>query len=303
MNRLQKMLEKWNFKKIVIVLAIVSLVVLISGAVTVGVIYRERISFAVKYSTLDNALKKGESELYRAVDDTASSSSDVVDILVLDSKNKVLHSAKNTQFATDKFTLTRDNGGKYFVSEKYPDTVFKYADKAEFLVSSVLNRDFSQIRNEFDEDCFYEENISDKTVYMLNCVHNRSQNEKIYVITAPTSVPFGMLAIKCELALAAMFFAIYWVLVALWMYRDAARSKFSPLCWGLIGLLTNLVGLIVYKVYKRNFVNCDVCGSAQNRDNLYCSNCGSMLGNRCPECGCKTSANENYCHHCGQKIE
>ena len=94
MNRLQKMLEKWNFKKIAIVLVIVSLVVLISGAVTVGVIYRERISFAVKYSTLDNALKKGETELYKAVDDTASSSSDVVDILVLDSKNKVLHSAK-----------------------------------------------------------------------------------------------------------------------------------------------------------------------------------------------------------------
>lgn len=303
MNRLQKMLEKLNFKKTAIVLVIVSLVVLISGAVTIGVIYRERISFAIKYSTLDNALKKGESELYKAVDETAAASSDVTDILVLDSKNKVLYSAKNTQFSEGSLNLTRDNGGKYFVSEKYPNVVFKYADKGDFLISSLLNKDFGEIRNEFDDDCFYEENISDRTVYMLNCVHERNRNEKVYVITTPTSVPYGMFAIKCFAAVSAMLFAIYWVLVALWMYRDAARSKFSPLCWGLIGLLTNLVGLIVYKIYKRNFVNCDVCGSAQNRDNLYCSNCGSMLGNRCSECGCKTAPDDIYCRHCGQKIE
>lgn len=303
MNQLQKMLEKLNFKKTAIVLVIVSLIVLISGAVTIGVIYRERISFAIKYSTLDNALKKGESELYKAVDETAAASSDVTDILVLDSKNKVLYSAKNTQFSEGSLNLTRDNGGKYFVSEKYPNVVFKYTDKGDFLISSLLNKDFGEIRNEFDDDCFYEENISDKTVYMLNCVHERNQNEKVYVITTPTSVPYGMFAIKCFAAVSAMLFAIYWVLVALWMYRDAARSKFSPLCWGLIGLLTNLVGLIVYKIYKRNFVNCDVCGSAQNRDNLYCSNCGSMLGNRCSECGCKTAPDDIYCRHCGQKIE
>lgn len=303
MNRLQKMLEKLNFKKTAIVLVIVSLVVLISGAVTIGVIYRERISFAIKYSALDNALKKGESELYKAVDETAAASSDVTDILVLDSKNKVLYSAKNTQFSEGSLNLTRDNGGKYFVSEKYPNVVFKYTDKGDFLISSLLNKDFGEIRNEFDDDCFYEENISDRTVYMLNCVHERNRNEKVYVITTPTSVPYGMFAIKCFAAVSAMLFAIYWVLVALWMYRDAARSKFSPLCWGLIGLLTNLVGLIVYKIYKRNFVNCDVCGSAQNRDNLYCSNCGSMLGNRCSECGCKTDPADIYCRHCGQKIE
>lgn len=303
MNRLQKMLEKLNFKKTAIVLVIVSLVVLISGAVTIGMIYRERISFAIKYSTLDNALKKGESELYKAVDETAAASSDVTDILVLDSKNKVLYSAKNTQFSEGSLNLTRDNGGKYFVSEKYPNVVFKYTDKGDFLILSLLNKDFGEIRNEFDDDCFYEENISDRTVYMLNCVHERNRNEKVYVITTPTSVPYGMFAIKCFAAVSAMLFAIYWVLVALWMYRDAARSKFSPLCWGLIGLLTNLVGLIVYKIYKRNFVNCDVCGSAQNRDNLYCSNCGSMLGNRCSECGCKTAPDDIYCRHCGQKIE
>lgn len=52
---------------------------------------------------------------------------------------------------------------------------------------------------------------------------------RIYVITIPTSVPGGMTALKVTAARAMLFFCVYWVLIALWMYRDAAKCKLSGL--------------------------------------------------------------------------
>ena len=92
------------------------------------------------------------------------------------------------------------------------------------------------------------------------------------------------------------------VAVALWLYKDAAACKLSPLYWGLIGLFTNLVGLIVYKIYKRSMAVCTGCGAAQPAEHLYCSCCGAALGARCNSCGSKVGAKDSFCHHCGNKI-
>lgn len=61
------------------------------------------------------------------------------------------------------------------------------------------------------------------------------------------------------------------------MYRGAAKCRLSPLYWGLIGLFTNLIGLIVYKIYKRSMTVCPVCGAAQSVEHLYCSCCGNEI--------------------------
>ena len=50
--------------------------------------------------------------------------------------------------------------------------------------------------------------------------------------------------------------------IALWMYKDAAKCRLSSLYWGLIGLFTNLIGLIVYKIYKHSATLCPACGAA-----------------------------------------
>ena len=86
------------------------------------------------------------------------------------------------------------------------------------------------------------------------------------------------------------------------MYKDVSKCRLSPIYWGLIGLLTNLVGLIVYKIYKRGMALCPSCGTAQSADHLYCSACGTQLGTRCENCGCKVGAKDSFCHHCGNKI-
>ena len=302
MNRLEKMLSKWNFKKIAVWYLVLAVITgLICGG-TVGYLYRQRLKFAWQYARLEEA--KTQEALRTAADKTAAASEDVVDILVVDENQQVLYSAKDSKFAAGPLTLTKvGDAKKYLASADYPDAVFLQVKGDEFMLNSIVSHDFGKIRSEYDDESAFENGLSAKTVYMLNRVQARKAGGTAYVITRPTSVPGGETALKVTAALAMLLVCVYWVLVALWMYRDAARCKLSPLYWGLIGLFTNLIGLIVYKIYKHSATLCPACGAAQSAGHLYCSFCGAQLGARCANCGGKVGAKDSFCHHCGNKIK
>ena len=299
MNKLEKLLSKWNFKKIAVWYLIVAVIAGLACVGTVGYLYRERLRFAWEYSRLEEAKPDG---LQAAVDKTASAAADVVDILILDADNQVRYSAKNSEFANGTLALSKvGEERKYLASDAHPDAVFQYVKSEEFMLNSIISKDFGKIRTDYDDDSAFESDLSSKTVYMLSRIKVDRNGGRIYVITIPTSVPGGMLALKVTAALAVLFLGVYWVLVALWMYRDAAGCKLPALYWGLIGLFTNLIGLIVYKIYKRSAALCPACGAAQSTGHLYCSFCGTPLGRRCESCGGKLGARDIFCHHCGKK--
>lgn len=302
MNNLEKILSKWNFKKIALWYLILAVIAGLACAGTVGYLYRERLHFAWQYSRLEEA--KDDASRIAAADKTAAASGDVVDVLIVDGNRQVTYSAKNSEFAAGTLELVKAGSEKkYLTSDAYPDAAFQYVKGEEFMLSSILNKDFGKIRSDYDDASAFESGLSARTIYMLSSVKTRGSDSRIYVITVPTTVPGGMTALKGTAALAMLFFCVYWVLVALWMYKDAAKCRLSPLCWGLIGLLTNLVGLIVYKIYKRSMAVCTSCGGAQSAGHLYCSFCGAQLGTRCEGCGCKVGERDSFCHHCGKKIK
>ena len=291
MNRLEKMLSKWNFKKIAVWYLVLAVITGVLCGGTVGYLYRQRLKFAWQYARLEEA--KTPEALRMAADKTAAASEDVVDILVVDENQQILYSAKDSKFAAGPLTLTKvGDAKKYLASADYPEAVFLQVKGDEFMLNSIVSHDFGKIRSEYDDESAFENGLSAKTVYMLNRVQARKAGGTAYVITRPTSVPGGETALKVTAALAMLLVCVYWVLVALWMYRDAARCKLSPLYWGLIGLFTNLIGLIVYKIYKHSATLCPACGAAQSAGHLYCANCGGKVG-----------AKDSFCHHCGNKIK
>ena len=302
MNRLEKILSKWNFKKIAAWYLILAIVAGLCCVGVVGYLYRERLNFAWQYSRLEEA--KDDAARKVAAQKTADASGDVVDVLILDGKNQVTYSAKNSEFSSGTLELTKAGSEKkYLISDAHPDAAFQYVKSEEFMLKSIINKDFGKIRSDYDDDSAFDSTLSDKTIYMLGRVNVHHSDSRIYVITVPTSVPGGMTALKATAALAMLFFCVYWVLIALWMYKDAAGCRLSPLYWGLIGLFTNIIGLIVYKIYKRSMAICPACGTAQSADHLYCSACGAQLGTRCKGCGCKVGTKDSFCHHCGNKIQ
>ena len=300
MNKLERILSKWNFKKIAVWYLVLAVLTGLACGGTVGYLYRERLNFAWQYSRLEEA--KDAAALKAAVDKTAASA-DVVDVLILDGSNRVIDSAKSSEFASGTLELAKAGSEKkYLTSAEHPDAVFQYVKSEEFMLNSILNKDFGKIRSDYDDDSAFESGLASKTIYMLSRVEARD-GSRVYVITVPTSVPGGMTAIKAAAALAMLFFCVYWVLIALWMYRDAAKCKLSPLYWGLIGLFTNLIGLLVYKLCKRTLTICASCGAAQSADHLYCALCGVQLGLRCEACGSKLDAKDRFCPHCGNALQ
>lgn len=302
MNKLERILSKWNFKKIAIWYLVLAIIAGLACAGTVGYLYRERLNFAWQYSRLDEA--KDDAARKAAADKTAAASADVVDVLILDGNNQVTYSAKHSEFSGGTLALTKAGSEKkYLVSAEHPDAAFQYVKREEFMLNSIINKDFGKIRSDYDDDSAFDTSLSSKTVYLLSRISVHDSDSKIYVITVPTDVPGGMTALKATAALAMLFFCVYWVLIALWLYKDAAKCRLSPLYWGLIGLFTNIIGLIVYKIYKRSMAVCPACGAAQSAEHLYCTVCGTQLGQRCESCGSKVSPRDSFCPHCGKQIK
>ena len=103
------------------------------------------------------------------MDKTASASADVVDVLILDGNNRVTYSVKNSEFAAGTLELTKTGSEKkYLASAEHPDAVFQYVKSEEFMLNSILNKDFGKIRFDYDDDSAFESGLAQKSIYMLS---------------------------------------------------------------------------------------------------------------------------------------
>ena len=148
-----------TFKKIVIWYLILAVIAGVTCGGIVGYLYRERLDFAWQYSRLEET--KDADALKAAADKTAAASGNVVDVLILDGDQQVTYSAKNSAFAAGPLELTKvGNEKKYLVSAAYPDAVFQYVKSEEFMLNSIINRDFGKIRSDYDDDTVFERELS-----------------------------------------------------------------------------------------------------------------------------------------------
>lgn len=307
MGKLINFIDKCNFKKIFIIYIIAAIVCGILCTLGVGYIYKDKISFAAKYALTIKALKNddlGNPSSISKINELSNSSDDVVDILLLDSTNKVLYSKNETNLAwNESFELQKDSSGRFLYSNVNPDTAFCFVKKDEFMLSSIFADDFSKIYDEYEEETFYSKNIQNKQVYMLSLLRSDKSNNKIYVISNPKSVTYGELSLKTAAAAAMLLFMVYWILVALWIYQNARKSSLPAAAWGILTLFTNLAGVLIYTIYKYTNAICQSCGTVQSRKNTFCIHCGHKIGISCRECGEILNPHDSYCPTCGHKTE
>lgn len=101
-------------------------------------------------------------------------------------------------------------------------------------------------------------------------------------------------------ALAALGFVIYGLSLAWWGYTDARRRGGKAFAWGVLILLTNLVGVAVYLVARRERRDCPSCGvNAIEKGFRYCPHCGHDLKPACAECGQPLRDGWAFCVACG----
>lgn len=99
--------------------------------------------------------------------------------------------------------------------------------------------------------------------------------------------------------LSMLGFIFYWLSIAWWVFIDARRRGTRAFAWGLLALLTNLVGLAVYLVVRQESGKCEACGTPVDRRSAYCPNCGQPLKQLCASCSAEVRPGWNYCANCG----
>ncbi len=300
---MNKWIEKIPFKKIVIFYIILVILVGIILMVWIGRKFQSKINFVYDYHTIQENSYNWE-EIKDNLQAMSDKSEDVVDILVLDNENKITYTSKKSEFADqEKFSLTKaenmPNG--YFTSSTNDNIIFRLTSDKELMITTVLSNFDTEIQKESEDEVFYQENYQEKKIFLLSYLGNKNTGEKIYFITEMHQIPNGRTYIKYTLAIIMFLFMIYWVLLALYIYQNALKSKLNPYLWGGITLITNIAGVVIYLIYKQNQKTCFQCGALQSKNHIYCVHCGTKLNETCNQCGSVINEQDHYCARCGKK--
>ena len=327
-----------SFKKIFIIYFIVAVIVGIASVVTLGIVFQDKISFAIDYH---NAAKKcirsaDASKRQDALTKFANSHKDVVDILVLDRDNNITFRAKDSAIGKEtgklelgaaaptdlknSFLCDREDdrdredghegvGIRRFWGQK--DDGFMSDPSQPEISYRVMSAQFPRslkalvlgwsAHDDYEHGHFYES--GSQTVYSLSYTINRQTGEKTYFIFDISPVVNSGYYVKGIAALVMLFFMVYWVLVALYVYCDAKKSRLRAAMWGILTLFTNLCGLIMYLIFKQINQTCFKCHAVQSRDNAFCVFCGTKMTDTCPKCSGSVGKSDEYCRHCGEQLK
>lgn len=109
--------------------------------------------------------------------------------------------------------------------------------------------------------------------------------------------------VKLSFAASGILFLAYWGLLAFWVYLDA-RDRWSEraFAFGLLTLLTNVVGWAVYLVARPLVSVCPGCGAITARGSVFCVRCGHSLRPACPDCRRPVQIEWAYCGGCGANL-
>lgn len=103
-------------------------------------------------------------------------------------------------------------------------------------------------------------------------------------------------------AISFVLFAIYWLLVLLFVISKSLKTGADPLIFGIITFFFNIGGIITYYIYKHFSNSCRECGKIQRKGSEYCNDCGKILVIKCKTCGAVLKHGDAYCNKCGAKL-
>lgn len=306
MRSFEACLDKINFKKAVRIYITVSIILLVLCAAAAMYITRDKIRLAIDYSKISESFRHNgfSSDLRPQLNELSAESKDIVNCIVVDKDSNIIYKA-NTNLLKDssKFSLIVNETDKRYVRDNINSNVIYKVVREENI---VFNRDYianhQRIISDIDANLYYEKDLENKNINLINYLVNKQTKEKLFIIRNAEAIPYAETLFETVGAIVGFIFIFYWIGTALWVYRDANSKKCNPALWGMLALLTNLVGVIIYIMYKQTNKVCYKCGSLQNKDNAFCNCCGAQINERCSSCTSIVNKGQNYCGRCGHKL-
>jgi len=306
MKKFEEFLNKINFKKVAKVYVLVSILLIALCAAAIGYVTRDKIKMAIDYEKVSEAFEHksfGENLKPKLVKLT-SGSKDIINCIVVDKDNNIIYKANdNLVKDNNKFILTSQEASKRYLQDNInKDVAYKVTREENIIFNIDYVKIHDKILSDIDEEFYYEKDLKDEKVNLLNYLINRDTKEKLFIIRTVTPIPYAEALIKTIGGILGLIFIIYWIGIALWVYRDADIKKSNSALWGLLALLTNIIGLIIYTMYKQTNKVCYKCGAIQNKDSVFCGDCGAQINERCKDCNSIINKNQKYCSGCGRKL-
>lgn len=306
MDWLNKSLSNVNFKKLTKYYLITLVLVAIVSMGTIFYISKDKIIVAANYNNIIRSFKhKGfDNTLKEEMNKLGSSSNDIVNIICLDKDDNIIYKYnKNLVLENNKFSFSQyDNMKRYLKDNINNNVIYKVVREENFILNADYIRNHEKIFNEIDDELFYEKDFSLQNIYLLNYEVNKDTKEKFLIIRNAVPILYAKPTLEIISGILSIAFIIYWIGFALWVYKDALERRNNPALWGILTLITNLIGGIIYVMYKFNNKVCFKCGSLQNKDNIFCSVCGTQINDKCNSCGSPTEKGNTFCGRCGNKL-
>jgi len=321
----KKIFSPKGLKIICICLAAIALGALITGitseSISSAVTYRkwelrkkgfERMVESLEFGGLNDTAKENISELANVYGEYSN-------IIITDDAGKVIYNL-NEGYMPDKDTFTvivnivndSGSGALGYVIDKnenikyvmYFDKVYNYSrledvTRASGLAEKLFFDDKGNKINVFNGHVF-------STKYM-NYAYIGSKGWNVYAIFNRTDaeyrvVPAGKIDLLSTIYQAGvMAFILFWLLLPIWVFMDARNLGFHPALWGLLALITNIIGLIVYLVVRPDPILCKNCKHILASRFVICPYCGEKNREICLKCKSVMEDAWNICPYCGEK--
>ena len=306
MSRIERFLNRINFKKAVKIYLTLSVLIMIICISVIVYVSRYKIYTAIEYGKVSDTFRKEglSDKLKTQLNKFASGSKDVTNIIIVDNNNNIIYKANSNLYGNInnlKFT-PYENNREYLKDNTNTSTIFKVVRDDDI----ILNKDYiakdKEVDDDIDNNLFYEKDLDSMNIYLLNYIIQEDTDSKLFIIRVVNPIPYAENLLEITGTLLGLIFIIYWIGLALWVYKDSNKKQNNPSLWGLLVLLTNLVGLIIYIMYNQNSRLCNKCGALQSKENIYCVKCGTKLNRTCSNCGQIINKQDKYCSKCGNKL-
>ena len=227
-------------------------------------------------------------------------------IIVCDDKGNIVFKA-NDQFVQGKntFDISKDDKEPGMFRMKRGSERFMPVPKRE-LFSLIPPRDLiskgSDIRDSIENSDGMYKGMK-QNAYFMNSFNVPEKGIKIYYLSGHfhENNMIDMFFISHEIL--RMLILLFWVLLAVWVYKDSKERGLQQIFWGLLTLFMGFLGLVIYLLVRHRLRFCNDCKIRIEKDANYCQECGSILRTKCPACEKMMELEWNHCTNCGKKRE
>lgn len=130
--------------------------------------------------------------------------------------------------------------------------------------------------------------IATMVCFLLSLAITTLVNAADYTYTpVDQGIFFGLGGLVCGIIIIIW---IVFILIAIWVYKDAEKRGSSGVLWLIIIIITGIIGLIIWLIVRP-----PIGGHPQQS--------GVSTGRMCPNCGRPIPMDAKICPYCGKKFE